>query len=101
MRTATGISPATVPHRTPGWQLAPYADHSAAFVFSSAPVGVHVLDRLTWLVLELCDGRSAGEITEHARTVLGERPDATEIVDGRIGRLLEAELITLESRSPA
>ena len=35
------------PIKTSTWFLEPYADHSAAFVFSREPFGVSVLDRLT------------------------------------------------------
>lgn len=54
----------SVPRRTTGWDVEPFADLSAAFVFFEKPVRLVVLDQLTWYILELCDGRSADAVAQ-------------------------------------
>ncbi|WP_084960919.1 hypothetical protein [Thermoactinospora rubra] len=39
--------------KTEGWTLSPYEDMSNAFVFFREPVGVLILDKSSWLALEL------------------------------------------------
>jgi hypothetical protein len=69
-----------IPVRTSGWEIEPFADMSAAFVFFDSPVRATVIDRLSWYVLELCDGdRSEIDIVsrfiEIAGTVTRERAE--------------------------
>lgn len=97
VRLGRGMNPDAAPVRTSGWELAPYADNSAAFVFSSAPIGVRVLDRITWFVLELCDGRTAGAILERAQSVLGSGTAALELVEGRLQTLAAGGLVIIET----
>lgn len=95
----TVVAPGLTPRRTGGWELAAYGDNSAAFVFTSDPVGVSVLDRVTWLVVELCDGRTAGEIADRVAGVLGDTcgRDARLVVDRRLQGLAARGLIAIET----
>ncbi|WP_134765085.1 hypothetical protein [Nocardioides sp. 1609] len=84
------------PLHTSGWELEPFADMSAAFVFFHSPVRLVVLDRLTWFVLELCDGRSEEEIAER---VMALRAGARGAGAGTEGRAIVADrLATLRAR---
>ena len=86
--------------KTSTWFLEPCADHSAAFVFSREPFGVSVLDRLTWYVLELCDGRSAEAIGERVAGLLGDRATREQVatlVDRKLDLLGRHGLITAEA----
>lgn len=85
--------------RTQGWDLEPYADLSAAFVFVREPFGVSVLDRLTWYVLELCDGVTREAVIERVAAVMGvdagtER--AARVVDSQLAMLRKHGLIAVE-----
>ncbi|AGZ41948.1 hypothetical protein [Actinoplanes friuliensis] len=85
------------PIKTSTWFLEPYADHSAAFVFSREPFGVSVLDRLTWYVLELCDGRTPEGIRERVGALLGDRATGDQVgalVDRKLDLLRRHGLIT-------
>lgn len=84
-----------VPHRTDGWRIEPFADLSAAFVFFTSPLRIAVLDRLTWYVLELCDGRTVGAIVEKVRSLGGAAMGARaeDIVDERLCVLRDRGLL--------
>ncbi|MFI5533933.1 hypothetical protein ACIA8O_35890 [Kitasatospora sp. NPDC051853] len=84
-----------VTSRTSGWILEPFADLSAAFVFFESPVRVAVLDRLSWYVLELCDGRPVAGITERVRALgLPGGPErAGRVVAERLGTLRASGLL--------
>lgn len=61
-----------VPTRTSGWEIEPFADMSAAFAFFDSPVRATVIDRLSWYVLELCDGhRSENDIVSRLLEIAG------------------------------
>lgn len=77
------------PIHTVGWELEAFADTTAAFVFTRDPIGVTVLDRLTWLVLELCDGRPRSAIVDSVTKVMGagSAEIAARVVDQRLGTL--------------
>ena len=80
--------------RTSGWDLEPYADLSAAFVFVREPFGVSVLDRLTWYVLELCDGSTREAVVERVAAVMGAGPEqAGQVVDSRLAVLFRRGLV--------
>ncbi len=86
------------PARTTGWEIEPFADMSAAFVFFHAPVRLIVLDRLTWFVLELCDGRSENQIAERVTALRagardGHDGDVRAIVADRLGTLRDRGLL--------
>lgn len=58
--------------KSPGVEAQPLDDWSGAYVFKPDPASVHLVDLHSWLVLELCDGRSEAEITQaHSRAVDG------------------------------
>lgn len=85
--------------RTQGWDLEPYADLSAAFVFVREPFGVSVLDRLTWYVLELCDGTTREALIERMATVMGADAGServSRVVDGQLAMLRKHGLIAVE-----
>jgi hypothetical protein len=83
--------------RTSGWELEAFADKSAAFVFTRTPIGVMVLDRLSWLVLELCDGRANDAIVSRVASILGadRAPMAKRVVEGRLAQLSARGLVRL------
>jgi hypothetical protein len=85
--------------RTHGWELEPYADLSAAFIFSEEPFGVSVLDRITWYVLELCDGATREAVIERMAKVMGapaESGRVKSVVDGQLAMLRRHGLIAVE-----
>jgi hypothetical protein len=85
-----------IPERTDDWELEPFADASSAFVFFNSPLRVTVLDKLTWYVLELCDGRSESQIVARvagaSRTEPG-RARAAAIVTDRLAVLRRQGLV--------
>ncbi len=86
-----------IPERTRDWELEPFADMSSAFVFLNNPLRVTVLDKLTWYVLELCDGRSETDIVARvaaqSRTSQGQAK-AAGIVADRLRVLRRQGLVT-------
>lgn len=77
-----------IPTQTTGWAIEPFADLSAAFVFFDDPVRLITLDRLTWYVLELCDGRTENEIVEKVHMLSQNNTEvAAELVANRLGIL--------------
>ncbi|GAA0246877.1 hypothetical protein GCM10010492_53090 [Saccharothrix mutabilis subsp. mutabilis] len=80
--------------RTSGWELEPYADLSAAFVFVREPFSVSVLDRLTWYVLELCDGSPRDAVVQRLADVMGAGPErAGQVVDSQVAMLRRHGLV--------
>lgn len=88
------------PAQTTDWAIEPFADLSAAFVFFNNPVRLIVLDRLTWYVLELCDGRSEQEIADKVGS-LGKAASGADsvakIVTDRLGVLRDRGLLAVAS----
>ena len=86
-----------VPRQLPGWQIEPFSDMSAAFLFSSAPARVCVLDRLSWWIYELADGRTETQIAEHVSATapdkFGEGKGALPFVRSRLSSLRESGLL--------
>jgi hypothetical protein len=81
---------------TTGWFVEPFSDLSAAFVFSGSPIRVTVLDRLTWYVLESCDGREESEIASRVATLGHDRVSAElarRLVADRLSVLRERGLV--------
>lgn len=81
--------------RTSGWELEPFADGSAAFVFATEPPGISVLDRLTWYVLELCDGSPITQIEDRVAGVAQGLRDARTVARARLRTLEERGLVTI------
>jgi hypothetical protein len=90
------VNISTIPTQTTGWAIEPFADLSAAFVFFDNPVRLIVLDRLTWYVLTLCDGRSEYEIVAKVRS-LGQVSAAERLVANRLGILRDRGLLAATS----
>jgi hypothetical protein len=86
-----------VPRKSKGWQVEPFSDMSATFLFSSSPVRICVLDRLSWWIYELSDGRTEEEIAAHVVEGTGGRftdpAEALSLVRARLGSLRTSELI--------
>ena len=81
---------------TSGWDVEPYADRSAAFVFVRNPVSVMVLDKFTWYLLEICDGRSRAVIDERVAGVLrsASADHRRSLVDTQLQMLVNHGLIS-------
>lgn len=86
-----------VPRQLQGWQIEPFSDLSAAFFFSSAPPRICVLDRLSWWIYELADGKTETQIAEHVATTapdkFGQGEDALTFVRSRLSSLRESGLL--------
>jgi hypothetical protein len=72
-------------------------DLSGAFAFVSRPPGVVLLDQQTWLVLEICDGRTRDDVADAlmpANNDLVTRADIEYAVDQSLELLRLRGLIT-------
>ncbi|MBB5773561.1 hypothetical protein AB0K16_29390 [Nonomuraea jabiensis] len=58
--------------KSEGWTLSPYEDLSNAFVFMREPPGVLILDKASWLALEMATAYSLETAADRYTKIAGQ-----------------------------